>query len=178
MNSLAKQYEMIKKIGIPYMMISCVEVDLNNLGKNGFNSIDEILHFYKNLKEEDVIRTYLQYYGEENLVVDFVNIEEGKNLIKDKLIQKFKNKLLEYQNKYGEDFGADELYGSIEYNSEIIAGHRLSEGMTGLDFLNVMGYKSEKELIESLTMGKTNLNKKYAMVTLDIYMIMREAERI
>lgn len=53
----------IKNIGIVYMTTQCIDIDIQCIGHNDFNSIDEVLSFYRNLDSDSLIDIYIEYYG-------------------------------------------------------------------------------------------------------------------
>jgi len=49
------------------MLLDCINVDIENIKENGFNTIQEILNFYKNKNYLEILLIFIEYYGIENL---------------------------------------------------------------------------------------------------------------
>lgn len=54
------------KVDFKEMIIQCMDVDFQNIGENGFKTIDDIFHHYKQLSDSEVFGTYEEYYGFED----------------------------------------------------------------------------------------------------------------
>lgn len=48
------------------MIVQCIENDIVNIGDNGFQNIQEIFDFYKNVDDLTLVKIFDEYYGVEH----------------------------------------------------------------------------------------------------------------
>lgn len=58
----------LDRLGLVYMTTQCIDVDIQNIGSNDFNTVDEVLSFYRYATREYIEKVYVEYYGLEGII--------------------------------------------------------------------------------------------------------------